>query len=456
MEYILGYFFLQNLRTVVLDGMGAQLLKFLPNSVLLLGALHYLLKGHGKIFFPRVKTTTHLGIWFIFLLLFAVSLLRTAYPTATAVGTINDCFSIIFLNLVCYLWVGAEVRKGQDFELVFNRVVFRFLIIIGVVLTFYCFLYFVGYKDPRTPLQRGGELNVLLKLFGIQLMKKMIPYTASMHPNTVSIWAGATFIMASIYWYVVKKSIKDNIWILAILLFSIIFMLIADSRGTALMAVAGIGLVAITYFSNATGFLRIFVLSVPLLPFAFMLGLQAMSSASFLSTFSRTGDTENVTTMSGRTHIWAECIKEIEKFKMQHLFGWGEHGQSTAGVSKNYVMWFGEDEYEYGYDLIVTHNFFFQVFFDIGYLGVLVFMISSLAVMNGAIYLYKRGFKVALVFVGMSLYYVLSGALESNFGNHNRSYNEVMMMSFMIMLAFKNEFLRLQQQYERDQLLVPA
>ncbi len=456
MPFILSYFVLQNLRTVVLDGMGEQLLKFLPNSVLLFGALYYMAKGKGKIFFPRIKTGFHLFVWLVFLLLFVLSLLRTAYPTATPIGTFNDSFSIIFLNLVCFLWVSVEVRKNPNFEEVFNRVVFQFLIILGVVLTFFCFLYFLGYKDPRTPLQRGGELNVLLKIIGISLMKKMIPYTESMHPNTVSIWAGAVFIMAMIYWYVVKKTLKRTMWLYAIMLFAGIFMLIADSRGTALMVVLGVALVAITYFSNATGFLRVFILAVPFLPFLFMAGLQAMAGASFLSTVSRDGDAANVTTMSGRTYIWAECIKEINKFKMQHFVGWGEHGQSTAGVSKNYTQWFGEEEYEYGYDLIVTHNFFFQVFFDIGYLGVLMFMISSLAVMNGAIFLYQRGYYAALVFVGISLYYVLSGILESNFGNHNRSYNEVMMMSFIILLTFRNEFERLQQQYTREQILVPV
>lgn len=456
MEYILGYFFLQNMRNVFYDGGLSMALKFLPNVILLIGVLRYMAKGHGKIYFPKIVTGKNLFYWLIFLLLFIGSLLRTAYTTATPIGMFNDSFSVIMLNLLAFLWVGVEVRKGQDFEQVFNRTVFRLLIIIGVVVTMYCFLYFFGYKDPRTPLQRGGELNVLLKLVGIKLMKKMIPYTASMHPNTISVWAGATFIMTTIYWYVVKTSLKRKIWLYAIMFFAGIFMMIADSRGTALMVVAGMGLVAITYFSKATGFLRVFVLAVPFLPFMFMLGLQAMSSASFLSTFSRTGDAENVTTMSGRTHIWAECIKEIEKFKLQHMIGWGEHGQSTAGVSKNYTQWFGEDEYEYGYDLIVTHNFFFQVFFDTGYLGVLFFMLSSLAVMNGAIYLYNRGYKAALVFVGLSLYYVLSGALESNFGNHNRGYNEVMMMSFVIMLSFKNEFERLQLIYERENTLVPV
>lgn len=456
MEYILGYFFLQNLRNIFYEGGISMMLKFLPNAILLIGVMRYLALGNGKIFFPKIVHGKHLLHWLIFLLLFIGSLLRTAYTTATPIGMFNDSFSVIMLNLLCFLWVSAEVRKGQEFEQVFNRTVFRFLVICGVVVILYCFLYFVGYKDPRTPLQRGGELNVLLKLVGINLMKKMIPYTASMHPNTISIWAGATFIMTGVYWYVTKSGFKRNLWLYAIIFFSGIFMLIADSRGTALMVVLAVGLVAITYFSKATGFLRIFILAVPFLPFVFMLGLQAMSNASFLSSFSRTGDADNVTTMSGRTYIWAECIKEIEKFKMQHFVGWGEHGQSTAGVSANYTQWFGEDEYEYGYDLIVTHNFFFQIFFDTGYLGVLFFMLCSLAVMNGAIFLYKRGYKVALVFVAMSLYYVLSGILESNFGNHNRAYNEVMMMSFIILLTFRNEFERLQRIYERDSMLVPV
>ncbi len=456
MEFVLGYFLLQNLKNVFYEGQVALLFKFLPNTLLLIGVLKYMVIGQGKIYFPKIVIGHQLFTWLVFLGLFIISLLRTAYTTATSVGMFNDCFSVIMLNLLVFLWVSREVRKGHEFEHTFNTVVFRLLIVFGVVVTLYCFLYFTGYKDPNTPLQRGGELNVLLKLLGIRLMKKMVPYTASMHPNTIAIWAGVTFIMAGVYWYVVKKSFKRNIWMLAILFFAVIFLLIADSRGTALMVVMTSGLVAVTYFTRATGFLRVFVLAVPFLPFLIMAVLQLIAGASFLSDVSRTGDAENVTTMSNRTYIWAECIEEVEQFKMQHFFGWGEHGQSTAGVSKNYTQWFGDEEYEYGYDLIVTHNFFFQVFFDVGYIGLFFFMLSSLFVMNGAIKLYNRGYPAALVFVAMALYYVLSGIMESNFGNHNRAYNEVMMMSFMTMLAFRNEFERLQWQYQREQMLVPV
>ena len=76
------------------------------------------------------------------------------------------------------------------------------------------------------------------------------------------------------------------------------------------------------------------------------------------------GGAQNLSTLSARSVIWEECLKEVADPKAQHLIGWGEHGQAKAGVSQRYAHIFPEDFYEDGReDLVVTHNFFFQTFF---------------------------------------------------------------------------------------------
>ena len=450
MVYVLIYFFLINLRPLVGASGTGVLLKFLPNAILLYGALRYFVIGKGKLFFPKVFRESHFHSWMLFLTVFVISLLRTAYPSATAIGTFNDFVSIFLINLLVFGYVGSQVRKTGDFEKVLNATAIWIIAIPAAVILWYVIIYAIGYNHPSAMLQRGGELAVVLKLVGIKFIKKAVPYTWGMHPNTIGIFAGATFTMGAVLFYLTKQKGKTRTLVIGIILVCLAFMLVADSRGTFLMVFFGGMFSVMAYHFKMTGFLRAFVLTVPLLPFAFVSLMGVVGSSDAAAEMSRTGNADNVATMSARTLIWDECMKEVTKPKPIHLVGWGEHGESPSGVAARYAPIFGSG-YPEGYTLIVTHNLFFQCFFDIGYLGIIIFLGSLLLAMNNGLFLYKRGYKVGLVFVSLILYYVLSGILESNFGNHNRSYNEVMMITVMAVIALKNEYIRLQHIYEREQ-----
>lgn len=450
MIYVLIYFFLINLRPLVGGSGIAVILKFLPNAILLVGALQYFVVGKGKLFFPKVFRESHFHSWMLFLAIFVLSLLRTAYPSATPIGTFNDFVSIFLINLLIFGYVGNQVRKTGDFEAVLNKTTIWIIAIPALVIGFYVFVYAVGYNHPSAMLQRGGEAAVVLKLVGIKFIKKAIPYTWGMHPNTVGIFSGAVFTMGAVLFYLTKQKGKTRTLVILMILVCLAFMLLADSRGTLLMVFfAGIFSVMAFHF-RMTGVLRAFVLIVPVLPFLFVSIMSVVGQTGAAAQMSRTGNADNVATMSARTLIWDECMKEVTKPKPIHLVGWGEHGESPAGVAARYAPIFGSG-YPEGYTLIVTHNLFFQCFFDIGYLGIIIFLGSLYLAMNNGLFLFKKGYKVGLVYVSLILYYVLSGTLESNFGNHNRSYNEVMMMTVIAVIALKNEYIRLQKIYEMEQ-----
>ena len=87
-------------------------------------------------------------------------------------------------------------------------------------------------------------------------------------------------------------------------------------------------------------------------------------SQTFLADkLARRGGSQNLSTLSARTVIWEECLKEVYDPKVIHFIGYGEHGQAISGVSDGYVDIFPDDFYDED-ALVVTHNFFFQVFFD--------------------------------------------------------------------------------------------
>ena len=451
MYYVIAYIILINLRPFFAGGGMGTMLKFVPNAVLALGILHYMFMGQGKLFFPKVYSKSYFTLWIAFLGVFILSLMRTAYPSATMVGLVNDSTSIILLNLLVYVVIGYEMRRNPDFDEVLNKNTLRILAAGGILIGIFLFAYIVGYSHPSATLQRKGELGVLLKLVGISYIKKNVPFTWGMHPNTISIIAGGLFMCTVLLYMLTRQKLRTRNLLILCGLVCLGFMLVGDSRGTVLMSFLAFTFVFMSTRFRMEGSLRAFVLLVPFLPFLFVGLLQLLGSTGALTEVSRTGDAENVSTLSSRTVIWDECMKEVTKFKGIHLIGWGEHGESPAGVSARYAPMFGNSEYEYGYDLIVTHNLFFQCFFDIGYLGTALFLFALLMALNNSIFLYNKGFNQALFFIGFILYYVLSGTLESNFGNHNRAYNEIMMIVVMGAIAFKNEYIRLSRLYEYEQ-----
>ena len=185
-----------------------------------------------------------------------------------------------------------------------------------------------------------------------------------MHPNTIGIFAGATFTMGAVLFYLTKQKGKTRSLVIGIILVCLAFMLVADSRGTFLMVFFGGMFSVMAYHFKMTGFLRAFVLTVPLLPFAFVSLMGVVGTSSAAAEMSRTGNADNVATMSARTLIWDECMKEVTKPKPIHLVGWGEHGESPSGVAARYAPIFGSG-YPEGYTLIVTHNLFFQCFLSL-------------------------------------------------------------------------------------------
>ncbi|MEZ4775554.1 MAG: hypothetical protein R3D00_20380 [Bacteroidia bacterium] len=441
MYYIIAFFLVVNLKG--LTG-GSLAFKFLPNFILLLGIFRYSFFSKGKVYLRKMYVESNFTMYGLYLIVFLVSLLRTAFPNATFTGLLNDTLSVIFLNLLVYSALGYQFRNPDNFEKLFNKGTLQAIMIPSALIAFMLFLYIIGYNDPTTKLRRQGEEAIILKLIGISLQKKAIPYTEGTHPNTISIFAGATLVMTLVALWLLEVTRKEKIFLYVNAVVCAAFMLIADSRGTILSFVVTLAMVYATYKVRFTGALRVFILVVPFLPFLFSGFLAAFADSPLLAQFARSGDTKNLTTLSSRSIIWEECLEEVLEPKPMHIIGFGEHGQSTAGVSARYAYIFPKDAYEN--DLIVTHNMFFQSFFDIGYLGTFFFLGALFLCLNNAIFLYNKGYKAGLVYIGFILYFVLSGTLESTFGNHNRPYNQTLMTIMMAIVFFKNEYTRLSSQ----------
>lgn len=439
MIYALIFFFLVNLKSFTGP---IAILKFLPLGVLVVGALVQMSPGKGRLYLRVPSPTSQTYMFLAFLMLWVISILRTARGGASVAGHTNDIGAILLFSLVMYQHVTLKFKRPVIFDEVFTRETLKMLLIPSSIILLLFLVYVVGYNNPRTEILRQGEEMVILKMLGFKFPKKGIPFSLGAHPNLFGIWAGATFVLNAIAIMVLQlpKKVKWLLYLNGIGIFG--FLLFADSRGTLLSTVVTSALVYFTYKFRFQGVLRAVVLIVPFLPFIFITMMGILAQTSIAGQLAR-GDkgAENLSTLSARTVIWGECLAAIQDPQLGHFFGYGEHGQATAGVSARYAHIFPDDFYED--DLIVTHNFFFQAFFDIGYFGVFIMLAAILAAMNNAIYLYNRGFKAALIYIAFLVYFMLSGALESVFGNHFRSYSMVLIVVCTYIFAFRSEYDRM-------------
>ncbi|MEL7532645.1 MAG: O-antigen ligase family protein [Bacteroidota bacterium] len=445
MAYALLFFYLFNAK--IFFG-ATPLLKFLPNVILFLGVIRYTALNKARIYFKLPTLSSHIYLWVAFLLIWGISILRTAREGATMIGHINDLASIFLFSLVIYLFISSRYRFARYynpafFDFVLTRYTLKLLRIPTVAVTILFFIYAIGFNHPSTVIMRNGEPMVILKALGISLAKKAVPFTGGTHPTLFAIWAGATFAMnvmaLATVWLKRGKRRKMYFNVLAILG----FLIFADSRGTMLITLLTVTVLYVCFKFRLAGILRWFVLVVPLLPFIFTISMGFLAQTSYADILARGNQgPENLSTLSARTVIWNECLEEIQDPTPIHFVGWGEHGQGPAGVARRYAHIFPPDHYD-DVSLIVTHNFFFQAFFEVGYLGVSIILLVLFVGMNHAIKLYHRGFRVSLVYIGFLVYFVLSGALESTFGNHFKAYTLLFVMMTTALYTFRSEYSRM-------------
>ena len=180
------------------------------------------------------------------------------------------------------------------------------------------------------------------------------------HPNTLGQYAGITLLIGFLLWKVYGESSK---WRVLILLMAFGALLGSVSRSSLVATVIALAIAYRAHFMDEKYLVyflwlgAIACVGLMLLSMATDLGALIESK---LSSISKSGDSEELTTATGRAEIWGYTLKLIAK---EPLTGYG------AATSK----WFLSD-----YSLY-THNLFLNVAFSTGVFGGLacLFMLAG-------------------------------------------------------------------------------
>jgi O-antigen ligase len=125
---------------------------------------------------------------------------------------------------------------------------------------------------------------------------------------------------------------------------------------------------------------------------------------------------------------------ELADFKPIHMIGYGEYGPYGAGLTKQYMeeKFLMETEQEKLLSSI-THNTALQVIFDIGYIGLAIYLLLLSTLFSQIYILYKKNKTAVLTISYLMLYIVLMGTSETFYGNYApfRNYLFIIITSFV-------------------------
>ncbi len=194
------------------------------------------------------------------------------------------------------------------------------------------------------------------------------------HPNTLGFMAGTGilgFLHLKISKYPINKLLYFGIFIV------LACLLLTDSRTSLGGMLLMVGIYLTLHFKLLWASILIGVVSIALVFFSEEMGVGIMTEV--LQSMSRSGDIDEITSLTGRSHVWDQMFVLIEK---RPFFGWGH--ATMSHVLASYKQ-------EIGFEVGQAHNLYLQILFSGGFVGLFLYFINLLcALWPAAIQAYKE------------------------------------------------------------------
>jgi hypothetical protein len=357
-----------------------------------------LLPGLGSARDTRLSAVAWITL--IFVLWLGVQVVRSA----SIGGSFQLC---VFLATTVLFGYAVYSRFGSVAPELITRALFHGL---GLFLVLNLGLHLAGVRPPSIGQVTSAGDALMLSLIGIDTPRVVFPLATSL--NGYAVTSGLGLVVA--FGMLAKRASKglDFWWWLTVLIAAGISILLGDSRGAALFALA-----VIFFMSLAPRFAKerahwIIVLAP----------LGSVAAAALLVAFAESGgaallpeavqlflrpDAGGDDLGSGRALVWSVAAEELLEPKAAHMVGYGFYGHVISGISKYYAALF---PYLDNPDFATLHNAALQYVIDAGYIGLLLFF--------GLLFMTVKRAALARVplsapVVAAGLFFVLMGLTEA-------------------------------------------
>jgi hypothetical protein len=281
-----------------------------------------------------------------------------------------------------------------------------------IYLIFVLFLYLLGVSNVNGREFIYVNRSTLLESMGINISKIIFPLTTA----STNHFSGFISMITIFLFYISREEYNKKQrkwWFLLFVLFE--FMLIASDTRTVIFSNFLLLIILILNKKLIANNLLYFAFLLPVVLIVFPL-LVNNSELSFLSNLFSANGGNQIETINGRALFWFPLIQDLGNFKIQHLIGYGGHGNINAKAMNYIVSVVASYENK---DIATAHNLYLQMIFDGGYIFIVVFVLVIVKTLKNGLKKFKStNDSVFLIGNVLIVNFLLCGSSESLWGNY--------------------------------------
>lgn len=405
-KLIIGLLVLLLSLSLMFDNILVKLLPFMIFSVIFIR--EGIISGIGMQHLFR-----EFGYLLFMVLLIAIAVFRNGRDDVSLGYTLLKIATFLSFALALFAVVFKYRFKVDMLKLFIYIVLLPILIYVSINLS----LFIIGFREEVY----SGKAVLLSYLgYGIDRVK----FVFSNGINGYGALLGVLLNLSLIGFFLIKR--LRNVFLLG-LFFSFASLLLTDSRGPLIFS-----LLIFLFFKyylkrfNRPKFLWLIPILPLMGPFLLLSVLTLVSDSSLSEYFARSS--QDFTSGNSRLPIWLMAVSDFSNFNgLSHIFGYGEFGHYTAGLSQVY----GTEVFQHveeGAEYMHPHNSYLSIALDYGYLGLLFFILLQYKILSRVKKYWNQHRDICYLVLGNLLYFNLVGIAETMFGFYYQNINYVFFM----------------------------
>lgn len=405
---------------------GGNIWDILSISSLMVGCIRYFPVRYSKLYYIPAVNAKGFVLFGLFLVLLIASFVRTHSFLNTQFSVLKNSFTLILVPLFIYFYYQYESQKA-DFS---DEKLFMLLIHVLGIFCFANFIFFI--VKPGF----GDGFATVPSIIGINTNSIIFPLYPNFHPNIIGSLGGFLVVLSfGFYKHVSGLDPFEKITLLFYICIGFLITVMGDSRGTFFGVLLTIVVLFIFTAFKKYRYLKYSVLLLPFSHILLILSLQIAANSSYASQLSK--GSSDLATGNSRKFIYMAANYELSQFKPVHLVGFGEYGIYGAGLTKYYMSKFGYETKEQRLISSVAHNTALQAVFDVGYLGLFIYLFLLFVIFLQARKMYEKGKGHYMVVYYFLIYHIITGISETHFGNYYSFQNFIfVILAFLVINGY--------------------
>lgn len=247
----------------------------------------------------------------------------------------------------------------------------------------------------------GSQPSILFSLIGINRFRTLFPTIEGF--NMMGAVCGAALVVGVLILTSRRFKFFLRSFGLVTIVIALYGLLLSDSRFATMSALLVLIIVK-AFPKQMLRRLSIAFILAPLLPLLLLAIANLISRISFILSIARSST--DIYTFNSRAYAWQGVIDWLSYFSEEQLIGYGTYGQLASGVTRFYSQYFAVDNPS-------LHNFSFQYIFDIGYIGLAVFLLLYIRLLFNLFANNKSELHdIDMIFGALLWFFMISSTLE--------------------------------------------